>query len=200
MIRVMNEIIRDIAANNIHPKDKYLQYHRHGSMQCYAIRHREEAASMGATASIARERLRAAGAGPSPTNADAPLPVPTTKTSPVKIGCNNTLTKPKRSGSSLPARSSSPTHDVPNATEFVTPKQGAEWAWCKSCKKQFRIRRRQHESSRGHTGQRQAVLTRATPLREFDFASQCRIYRPQCAMAFRYFFGLPPTRQAVHAG
>ena len=26
------------------------------------------------------------------------------------------------------------------------PKPGAEWAWCKSCKKQFRIRRRQHTS------------------------------------------------------
>ena len=80
--------------------------------------------------STPRERQRAAGAGPSPTDAYVPLPVPTTNKGPVKIGCNNTLTKPKLSGPSLPASS---------CDGICKPKPGAEWAWCKSCKKQFRI-------------------------------------------------------------
>ena len=116
----------------------------------------------------------------------------TTKTSPAKIGCNNTLTKPKRSGPSLPARSSSQTHNVPDATEFCNPKPGAEWTWCKSCKKQFRIRRRQH-TSEAHTSHPEDRRVRGKLFQPeqppcsscFDFASQYRI----CGRLFDTFMG-----------
>ena len=56
-----------------------------------------------------------------------------------------------------------PTHDVPDATEFVTQNQERNGPVQELQKAVEKSTTTAHESTRGQKGQRQAVLTRATP-------------------------------------
>ena len=132
--------------------------------------------AMGATASIPRERSRASDAVPWLTHVDVQPPAFTAKPNPARTGCSESSTKLKRSKRFTPARPPSKTYNVSDATEFVTPKPGAEWVWCNSCKKQFRIRRRQQtsEAHRCHLEDRRA--------RRKLFLTRVSLFLTSCAL------------------